>query len=334
MPVGRRVVAAVRDIMARYGMAPYDEDAQRGFVRHVVVRVGAQTGEVLATIVTNGHEFAGAKNFCRELLKRVPEVTTVVQNVNTRSTNAIFGTEEHVLYGPGFILDTLCGLSFRISSNSFFQVNARQTQVLYQVAVDFAFEPVDKALDAPHGAEATNAPRSPHASDTPQAVDPLHAPHSSSPADATATIVDAYCGTGTIGLVVAAAMPGAQIIGVDKTASAIADARQNAAHNGIDNAQFVAQDAGEFLSAYAAVGNTVDIVLMDPPRAGASEDFLRSLAHLAPRRIVYISCNPETQARDCKALAEAGYVLHAVQPVDMVPHTEHVECVALLSRVK
>lgn len=290
-PVGRRVVAAVRQVMARYGVQPYNEDTNAGFMRHVVVRVGAHSGEVLVTLVTNAREFTGSRNFCKQLVKLVPEITTIVQNVNTRATNAILGTEEHTLYGPGFILDTLCGMSFRISSSSFYQTNAAQTEVLYRAAIEL-------------GGVAQTA----------------------------STIVDAYCGTGTIGLVAAAAASGAQVIGIDTTESAIADARQNAQYNGIENARFIVQDAGDFMRAYAAMDNQVDIVFMDPPRSGASQDFLQALKQLVPERVVYISCNPETQARDCKVLVEAGYVLDAIQPVDMFPHTNHVENIVALAR--
>lgn len=316
-PVGRRVVAAVRQIMARYGMAPYNEDTGAGFVRHVVVRVGAQSGEVLVTLVTNGREFTGSKNFCKELVRLVPEVTTVVQNINTRQTNVIFGEEEQVLYGPGFILDTLCGLSFRISSNSFFQVNARQTEVLYSTAIALALGTEGVAPSRASSAEAGAG------GGGPQGL-----------ARTSPVILDAYCGTGTIGLVAAAAVPGAQVIGVDSTEAAIADARQNAAHNGIENARFIAQDAGEFMEGYAMLGETVDIVFMDPPRSGASPEFLQALIKLAPKNIVYISCNPETQVRDASMLIEAGYSIEAVQPVDMFPHTPHVETVVLMTRRK
>ena len=303
-PVGRRVVAAVRQIMARYGMAPYDEDAGTGFVRHVVVRVGAQSGEVLVTVVTNGREFTGAKNFCRELVRAVPEVTTIVQNVNTRQTNAIFGDEEQVLYGPGFILDTLCGLSFRISSHSFYQVNARQTEVLYTAAL------------VQSGIVDADDP------DSPSGTDVLRTP----------VILDAYCGTGTIGLVAAAVAQNAQVIGVDSVEAAIADARQNAAHNGIENARFVCQDAGEFMRGYAQLGEAADVLLMDPPRAGASTEFLEAALALGPNRIVYISCNPETQARDVRVLVEGGYRIGGIQPVDMFPHTAHIENIVMLHK--
>lgn len=309
-PVGRRVVAAVRQVMARYGMQPYDEDAGTGFVRHVVVRVGHASGEVLVTIVTNGSEFQGAKNFCREVVKQVPEVTTIVQNVNTHQTNAILGTEEHVLYGPGFILDTLCGLSFRISSRSFYQVNAVQTEVLYRIAISLCQGAGVGAPDQDRTAEQAGSQANNRA--------PL--------------IVDAYCGTGTIGLVAAADAPGARVVGVDKVESAIRDARQNARHNGIANAEFVAADAGEYLQQLAAQGTRPDVLFLDPPRAGASEQFLHATLAAKPARIVYISCNPETQVRDASILLEGGYALRAIQPVDMFPHTPHVECVALMSR--
>ena len=291
---GRRVVGAVRQIMARYGMQPYDEDAHTGFVRHVVVRVGQQSGEVLVTIVTNAREFTGARNFCRELVRRVPQVTTIVQNVNTSTTNAILGHEEHVLFGPGFILDTLCGLSFRISSHSFYQVNAVQTEVLYRTAVDLAFE----------GCRQTAAP----------------------------TILDAYCGTGTIGLVAAAANPAARVIGVDNIEAAISDARQNAAHNGIANATFSARDAGSFMREFAASGQGIDVLFLDPPRSGASKEFLRSTLACSPARIVYISCNPATLERDAASLCEGGYRIGTVQPVDMFPHTDYIECVVAFSK--
>ena len=279
---------AIRDIMARHGMEPYDEDAHAGFVRHAVARAAQRTGELLVTLVTNGREFAASKAFCRELKRRVPEVVTVVQNVNTRQTNAILGDEERVLYGPGFILDELCGLTFRISSQSFYQVNAVQAEVLYDAAVALA------ALDG------------------------------------TQAVLDAYCGTGTIGLV-AAARGAARVTGVDAVAPAIADARLNARHNGIANAEFVAADATAFMAQGAARGLAAPgqelVVMMDPPRAGSTERFLRAAAALAPARIVYVSCNPDTQARDARVLAAAGYRITAAQPVDMFPHTPHIECI-------
>lgn len=297
--IAKKVTLAVRDIMARYGIAPYDEDAGTGFMRHAVVRVGHESGEVLVTLVTNGADFPSSRSFCRELVKRVPQVTTVVQNVNERQTNVILGDQERTLYGPGFILDTLCGLSFRISSHSFYQVNASQTEVLYSEAIGLA------------GLTGTEC------------------------------AIDAYCGTGTIGLV-AAKRGAARVIGVDSVSSAIADARLNARHNGIENAEFVAADATEFMLDLAA--NRADlksgegerpeelVLFMDPPRAGSTESFLDAAASMEPARIVYISCNPETQVRDIAYLRKHGYLPVIVQPVDMFSHTDHVESIALLTR--
>lgn len=291
----KQAVLAIRSLMQRYHMEPYNEDANTGFIRHAVIRVGHTTGELLVTVVTNGKEFPASRNFCRELKKRCPAITTVVQNVNTRQTNVILGDEgEKTLYGPGFIIDELCGLTFRISSHSFYQVNAMQTEVLYRKAIEMAHF------------------------------------------TGTETAMDAYCGTGTIGLVAAKGLPGAEtahaarVIGVDNVASAIKDARENARHNGIENADFTAEDAGHFMDKLAKEGESLDVLLMDPPRAGSNEQFLRSACSLAPKRIVYISCNPNTQARDVEYLVKHGYQLTEVQPVDMFPHTNHVENICAL----
>lgn len=295
----KKVVLTVRDIMRKHDVAPYREDTGTGFMRHVVVRVGHTSGEVLVTLVTNSDDFPSSKSFCRELIRLCPAVTTVVQNVNERQTNVILGDKERVLYGPGFILDELCGLSFRISSKSFYQVNATQTEVLYRTAMELAGF------------------------------------------DGTQVAIDAYCGTGTIGLV-AAKSGAARVIGVDSVESAVRDARTNARHNGVENAEFVAADATDFMCELAKEGvlgaeSTEEgaragglVVLMDPPRAGSTEEFLRAAAALAPERIVYISCNPETQARDVEFLDSLGYAVVAVQPVDMFPHTDHIECIVAL----
>lgn len=290
----KRIVLAIKRLMQRYHMEPYNEDTGKGFVRHAVIRVGHASNEILVTLVTNEKAFPGSKNFCRELAKQVPEITTIVQNINTRQTNVILGEEEKTLYGPGFILDELCGLSFRISSHSFYQVNSTQTEVLYRLAIQMA-----------------------HLSGT-------------------ETVLDAYCGTGTIGLVAAKGLPeapqehAANVIGVDNIAAAIKDAKNNAQHNGIENAQFITDDAGKFMTRLAAEGEQLDVLLMDPPRAGASEDFLKATCVLKPNRIVYISCNPKTQQRDVAYLTKHGYHLLRIQPVDMFPHTDHTENICLL----
>jgi 23S rRNA (uracil1939-C5)-methyltransferase len=285
--VAKDVIAAIRDLMLRFGIEPYREDTGTGFLRHAVVRVGQATDEVLVTLVTNGERFVGAKRFVRELVARCPAITTVVQNVNTRRTNVILGEGEQTLYGPGFILDRLCGLSFRISSKSFYQVNALQSELLYGRALEMARL---------------------RASDV---------------------VLDAYCGTGTIGLV-AASVSSAKVLGVDRVASAIRDARMNARHNGLETVDFFTADAGVFMRETAATGETVDVVLLDPPRTGASEDFLSALMQARPERVVYISCNPQTQVRDVSFLAQKGYRLREIAPVDMFPHTHHIENIVSL----
>ena len=317
----KRIIQTIKQLMPKFGIEPYNEDTGAGFLRHVIVRVGHSSGEILVTLVTNDTQFPASKAFCRELCKRAPSITTVVQNVNTRFTNVILGDEgESRLYGPGFILDDLCGLRFRISSHSFYQVNATQTEVLYRRAIELA------------GLSGNEV------------------------------VMDAYCGTGTIGLVAAKGLrasetagaasasaasagaaeadgagssasetPGAaKVIGVDKVTEAIKDARNNARHNKIENAEFFAEDAGKFMQKLAREGGHIDVLFMDPPRAGSSKEFLDAACQLKPERIVYISCGPNTQARDIAYLVERGYKLTDIQPVDMFPHTSHIENICRL----
>ena len=205
----KRIILTIRNLMPKFGIAPYDEDADTGFLRHVQVRVGHASGEIMVTLITREDQFPASKAFVRALKKEHPSITTVVQNVNTRQTNVIMGDKERTLYGPGFILDSLCGLSFRISSKSFYQVNVEQTEALYTRAVEMA---------QLSGEE---------------------------------TVMDAYCGTGTIGLVAARGVSGgsgaARVIGVEERPDAVADARNNAKHNGIEAAEFVADDSGAFI---------------------------------------------------------------------------------------
>jgi 23S rRNA (uracil1939-C5)-methyltransferase len=292
--IAKRIILTVRDLMPRFGVTPYDEDADTGFLRHAQVRVGHATGEVMVTLVTRDEQFPASRAFVKALVKAHPCITTVVQNVNTRQTNVIMGDKERTLYGPGFILDELCGLKFRISSKSFYQVNVVQTEELYRRAVQMA------ALTG------------------------------------TETLMDAYCGTGTIGLVAARGVDGApgaaRVIGVEERPDAVADARNNARHNGVEAAEFVAADAGEYMRDLAAQGASLDVLMMDPPRAGSTPDFLKAACTLAPKRIVYISCNPDTQARDVRYLIEHGYRVIEMQSVDMFPHTPHVENIVALVR--
>jgi len=227
-------------------------------------------------------------NFVKALLKLHPEITTVVINVNNRNTSMVLGDKEHVIYGKGYIEDELCGKRFRISPQSFYQVNPVQTEILYGKALEYA---------GLTGKE---------------------------------TVVDAYCGTGTIGMI--ASDKAGKVIGVELNADAVRDARNNAKANQIRNIQFYQNDAGKFLVEMAGQGAKVDVVLMDPPRSGSTEEFMSSVAQIGPERIVYVSCNPETLVRDLKYFKKKGYRVAKGVGVDMFPFTEHVETVCLLSR--
>ena len=282
------ILATVRKLMVRFEIRPFDDRIMRGFLRHVQVRVGAATGQIMVILVTARWEFPAAEPFVAALLAAHPNITTVVQNLNDRRTSMVLGDRCRVLYGPGWIEDRLGGLTFRLSPGAFYQVNPVQTETLYGIALAFA------GLDG------------------------------------TQTVLDAYCGTGTIGLLAAA--DAKRVIGVELNADAVEDARQNAMRNGIHNAVFYEGDAGDFLTAAAEAGERVEVLLMDPPRAGASPDFLRAVCKMQPSRVVYVSCNPETLARDLTALTRGGYKVRRIQPVDMFPHTQHIECVAMLSR--
>ena len=284
------VLRAVREAAMACGLKAYDEDRHTGFLRHALVRRGHYTGQLLVVLVTASAPFPKKEAFIAKLLEGHPGITTVVQNINARPTSAVLGFVEHVLYGPGYIEDTLCGLRFAISPRSFYQVNTIQAEVLYREAIRLA---------ELSGQE---------------------------------TIIDAYCGIGTLTLI--AAQSSGQAIGIEINPAAVADANRNAAANGIHNAAFLKGDAGRVMVKMAEEGKTADVVFMDPPRAGSSEEFLRALCALAPKRVVYISCNVETQARDLKYLHGHGYKVLAIQPVDLFPHTEHVETVVLMSRAK
>lgn len=347
----KRIIRAVRSLMPKFGLAPYDEDRHTGFLRHAVVRVGHTSGEVLVTLVTNGSEFPGSKAFCRELVKRCPGITTVVQNVNERQTNVILGQREQTLYGPGFILDGLCGLSFRISSQSFYQVNAVQTEVLYRAAVDLAaFTGTEHAIDAYCGtgtiglvAAKSGAARVTGVDTVASAIrDARQNARHNGVANARFEVGDAgafmrqlaagHAGEGAGAAASAGAGASeAAAAAAEKVADAGAEAR---GVSSMDAPVGLAAEAGAAGTDAAAASEAPVVLLMDPPRAGASEEFLRAAAALAPQRIVYISCNPDTQVRDLAFLCEHGYTVRAVQPVDMFPHTDHVECIAALTRTE
>ena len=293
-PVLDKTMEAVRAAAIACRYQPYNEDKGTGLVRHCLLRRGVATGQVMVVLVTAQAVLPGAKNFVRALLaeaeKRGVTVTTVVQNVNPRKTSVVLGDAEKVLYGKGYILDTLCGKTYALSPRSFYQINHSQTEVLYGLAVEAAHLT---------GKEV---------------------------------VLDAYCGIGTIGLT--AADHAKQIVGVELNRDAVQDAIGNAKHNGVKNARFFAADATRWISEAAAAGERADVIFMDPPREGSTPQFIESVARMAPKRVVYVSCNPETLARDLALLTKKGYRVESSTPVDMFPHSEHIETVVLLSHKK
>ena len=284
----QRIVSTIEKMCPNFKIKPYDLKTGLGFLRHVLVRGGFTSKEIMVVLVTTKGDFKSKTSFVNELIRRHPEITTVVWNINPTATPLMLGNQGEILYGNGYILDTLCGLSFRISPRSFYQINPVQTEILYSIAKEYA--------------ELTGNER----------------------------MIDAYCGTGTIGLTMADAAK--EIIGVEVNSDAIKDAKENAKLNGITNARFYNADAGDFMCELANKREKIDVVITDPPRAGCSMKFLKSLLKLSPKRIVYISCNPETQARDLVTLTKNGYKVTKIQPVDLFPHTNHVESVVCLSR--
>jgi len=283
-PRADRITRTIVDMIPRYKLRIYNENTHRGFLRHVMVRTGQKTEQIMVILVATASEFPGGKAFVQELTGKHPEITTVVLNVNQKETSMVLGTRDIPLFGPGYMEDELCGKRFRISPQSFYQVNARQTEVLYRTAIDFA--------------NLTGSE----------------------------TLLDAYCGTGTIGLCASDRVK--QLIGVELNADAVRDAKVNARLNQVANADFICEDAGRFMVKMARENLPLDVLIMDPPRSGSDERFLRSVLTCRPKTIVYVSCNPETLARDARFLVK-DQVYRAVKavPVDMFPHTEHCECV-------
>lgn len=284
------IIVTIRSMLRSFKIRVFDEDTGYGLLRHVLIRRGFTTGEILVVLVTASPVFPSKNNFVKALREKHPEITTIVQNINGRSTSMVLGDKEHVLYGKGYIEDVLCGLRFRISSRSFYQINSAQTEKLYAKAMELA--------------ELTG----------------------------NETVLDAYCGIGTIGLI--ASKHAGKVIGVELNQDAVRDAVQNAKKNGITNAQFFCNDAGRFMSHMAARGESADVVFMDPPRSGSTEEFIDAVALMQPKRVVYISCGPDTLARDLKIFAKHGYRAKEAWPVDLFGWTGHVETVVLMSRAK
>lgn len=284
------IVAVVRQWMQQYEIPAYNEKTGKGVVRHIMGRVGVNTGEVMAVIITAGYDLPHGKELVKMLRDAVPGLKSVVQNINKKQTNIVMGNKTRLLYGKATIKDRLGTLKFNISAQSFFQVNSVQAEKLYNKAVEFA---------ALSGAE---------------------------------TVVDCYCGTGTISLYLA--KHAQKVYGIEIIAPAIEDARRNAEDNRCDNAEFILGDAAVKMQELAEQGVRPEVVLLDPPRAGCEEKMLAAIAQVKPQRIVYVSCNPASLARDLAYLEQNGYKAVIAQPVDMFPMTHHVETVCLLSKLQ
>ena len=264
----------------------YDEQTHRGLLRHIYVRRGAVSGQILVCLVLNGDGLPKVKHLI-EALKAVPGFTTLVLSINTRQGNAVLGDKFVTLYGPGFIEDTLCGLSFRLSARSFYQVNHHQAQRLYETAIDLAGITKDDL------------------------------------------VLDLYCGVGTITLAMAGRA--GKVLGVEVVPQAIEDARDNARRNGIENAEFFCADAGEAALRLEKEGIHPDIITVDPPRKGLNSDVIEAISRMSPKRLVYVSCDPATLARDVALLKERGFRVEKVVAADLFPKCSHIESIVALS---
>ena len=283
------IIRDIRGLLKSFKIKTYNEDTGYGLFRHVLIRTGYHSGQIMVVLVLGSPILPSKNNFVKALRKLHPEITTIVLNVNGQKTSMILGEKETVLYGKGYIEDELCGKTFRISSKSFYQVNPVQTEKLYGKAIELA--------------GLTGKER----------------------------VIDAYCGIGTIGLI--ASDKAKEVISVELNQDAVRDAIVNAKRNGIKNVRFYHNDAGVFMRQMAEAGEHADVVFMDPPRSGSDEKFLSSVLTLKPEKIVYVSCEPTTLARDLKYLTKHGYKAVRAVPFDMFPATEHVETVCLLGKL-
>ncbi len=286
------ILQTLRSLATRFHLRPYDEDRGTGHLRHVLIRCSGYYDEALVVLVASSYDIPAASDLAAALHQKHPAVKSVSIVVNTERTSLVIpeGAKEKVIYGRGFIMDRLCGLDFRISGVSFYQVNPRQAQNLYTIAMNMAeLRPSD-------------------------------------------TVIDAYCGTGTIALIAAAAGAG-HVIGIESNEEAVRDARENARINGIGNAEFIASDASKWMKEAQKKGTRCSVLFLDPPRSGATEEFLASAGRMEPERIIYVSCNPETLGRDLRYIYRfLPYRAAAIQPVDLFPGSSHIETVVMLER--
>ena len=276
---------AVMDYVNQFRVSVYNESSHTGLLRHIYVRRGAVSKQILVCLVCNGEKLPKVDALLSRL-QRIPGFTTLVLSVNTKKGNAVLGDKFVTLYGPGYIEDTLCGLNFRLSPRSFYQVNHHQAQRLYETAISLA------------GIAKED------------------------------TVLDLYCGVGTITLAMASAA--GKVIGVEVIPQAVEDARDNAHRNGIENAEFFCGDAGQAALELEKNGVRPDVVVVDPPRKGLNADTIEALSRMAPRRIVYVSCDPATLARDVALLKQRGYTLQSATALDLFPKCAHVESICCL----
>lgn len=282
------IVQKAKQIAKDCDVAPYNEETHRGILRHIVARIGQNTGEVMVVLVTKTAELPFRKRFIAEITEAFPQVKSIVHNINSKRTNTIFGEVTKTIWGRDVIYDNIGEIKFAISARSFFQVNPKQTKVLYDQAMHYA---------GLNGEE---------------------------------TVIDAYCGIGTISLFLAKKAD--HVYGVEIVPEAIEDARANAELNKLDNVTFEVGQAEKIIPAWYDQGIRADVIVVDPPRKGCDEALLQTMIDMQPKRIVYVSCNPATLARDLKVLEAGGFKTVEVQPVDMFPQTMHVECVALIEK--
>ncbi len=276
---------------ASHGIQPYDEESRKGLVRHIFLRRGVHSGQIMVCLVCTRPKLPHAEELCIQLREQFADIATILLNVNAKNTNVILGSETHTLYGPGYIEDTLKGVPVRPGPLSFYQVNTLAAEQLYSIAAEYAQLTPDDLL------------------------------------------LDLYCGMGTIGLSMAGSCR--ELIGVEIVSEAIDSAKANAARMGdaiAAKSRFFCADAGEAATRLAAEGLHPDVIILDPPRKGCDEPTLSAVVRMSPRRVVYVSCNPSTAARDSAWLEQHGYHSEKVQPVDLFPRTKHVECVIALSK--
>lgn len=285
-----QIIGTIRSMLKSFKIRTYDEDTGYGLLRHVLIRIGKFSGQIMVVLVTASPIFPSKNHFVKALREKHPEITTIIQNINDKNTSMVLGERESILYGKGYIEDHLLGYTFRISPKSFYQINPIQTEKLYQKAVELA---------GLTGKE---------------------------------TVLDAYCGTGTIGII--AASSAKEVIGVELNPDAVRDAVKNVRGNGVKNMEIYCNDASVFLSEMTDRNTPVDVVFMDPPRSGSTEIFMNAVGKMKPSRVVYISCGPESLARDLNYFKKLGYRAEGAWLYDLFPQTVHVETIVLLSKGK